>query len=126
MWDTVNDVLLERMSDSKHTSISLFLRPLLISLLLTPFCLLLGILSAGAGHGDYILATILFPFTLLSVALYHTITDPFILFGVVQVPLYGVILGWTNMKGKIIPAALILCVIHTLAVAISFLLVHDA
>ena len=40
--------------------------PLVASLVATPFFLLLGFASAGAGHGDYVLARILFPYTMLA------------------------------------------------------------
>ena len=52
--------------------------PMIASLIVTPVALLMGIGSAGAGHGDYLLAIILFPYTLLSTLVFDSITPPFI------------------------------------------------
>ena len=40
---------------------SKFWTPLVISLIVTPLFLYLGIASGGAGHGNYLLAKLLFP-----------------------------------------------------------------
>ena len=52
----------------------------------------LGLMSAGAGHGDYFLAKILFPYTLLSTAAFDRIEPPF-MFLLIQYPVYGVVIG---------------------------------
>lgn len=95
--------------------------PLIASLIVTPVTLLLGVGSGGVGHGDYRLAMILFPYTLLSTALFDSITPPFILLAIIQFPLYGVALGYANERGRLIPAAILLCVAHGAAVAAMFL-----
>jgi hypothetical protein len=96
---------------------SAFWTPLIISLVATPICLLLGIASGRAGHGDYFLAKLLFPFTMLSTIPFGSITVPFILLAVAQFPAYGMILGRANEKGKFMHAAVVMLAVHVLAAA---------
>jgi len=56
-----------------------FWTPLILSLIVTPLFLFAAVASAGAGHGSYILAKILFPFTLLSTMLFGSIIVPLLL-----------------------------------------------
>jgi hypothetical protein len=78
-------------------------------------------------HGSYFLMTILFPFRML--VTFHPITELFVLLAVVQFPVYGIILGFANMKGKLIPVALVLLAIHALAIgsyyAASYYVLHS-
>jgi hypothetical protein len=73
--------------------------PLVILLLLTPFMINAGIASAGAGHGDYVTARMLFPYTMLSVAWAHAITPFYIFVGVAQWPVYGLALSLSLRRG---------------------------
>jgi ABC-type methionine transport system permease subunit len=95
---------------------SAFWTPVIASLVATPICLLLGIASGGAGHGNYFPAKLLFPFTMLSTILFGSITVPFILLAVAQFPAYGVILGHANEKGGFMRAACAVLTVHALAV----------
>jgi multidrug efflux pump subunit AcrB len=101
-----------------------FWKPVLISLLATPFFVLLGFLSAGAGEGNYFLTKILFPFTMLSTVVFDSITDPFILLAIVQFPLYGVVLGVANIMGKLRASEVGLLSLHTIVVALCFILIN--
>jgi hypothetical protein len=103
-----------------------FWKPLIISLVATPICLFLGMASAGAGHGSYFLAKALFPYTMLSTIFFESITAPFILLAVIQIPFYGVILGAANAKDKYLPLAKAFLVAHILAVAACFLFVGES
>lgn len=103
-----------------------FWTPLIASFIVTPIALLLGVGSAGAGHGDYKLAMILFPYTMLSTTIFDSITPPFILLAIIQFPLYGFILGRANEKGRFVPIFILLCVVHCLAVAAMFLVVSTS
>ncbi len=96
------------------------------SLIVTPIALLLGVGSAGAGHGDYRLAMILFPYTLLSTAVFDSITPPFIILAIIQFPLYGVALGYANEKGRLVSMAILLCVIHGIALTAMFLVANES
>ena len=99
--------------------------PVIVSLVVTPVALLLGIASAGAGHGDYFWAKILFPYTMLSTFLFQSITAPFILLAIAQFPLYGVSLGYADGRGQLTRRALVLLLLHTAAVVALLLLVSE-
>ena len=94
----------------------------MISLAVTPLALLLGIASAGAGHGDYFWAKILFPYTMFSTFLFKSINDPFILLGIIQFPVYGFILAFGSQRKRLGLSAIVLAVAHILAVALCFIL----
>ena len=100
--------------------------PLIAALVITPVALLLGIGSAGAGHGNYRLAMMLFPYTLLSTAVFDSITPPFIILAIVQFPLYGLALGYANKKKRLIPMAILLCVGHGIAASASLLMLNNS
>jgi hypothetical protein len=87
---------------------------------LTPIMLFLGLISAGAGHGDYFLAKILFPYTLLSTAAFDSIEPPFMFLALIQYPAYGVVIGLANVRRKLILSGAALAVLHGLAVAGAF------
>ena len=99
-----------------------FWKPVIVSLVATPVFLLLGIASAGAGHGNYFLAIILFPFTMLSAVVFNSITTPFMLLAVAQFPLYGVSFGAARLRGKAVPLAIGLFVAHVAVATLCFLL----
>ena len=100
--------------------------PVIASLVVTPIALLLGIGSAGAGHGDYLLAMILFPYTLLSTSLFNSITAPFIVFAIVQFPIYGFVLGYANERGRLVSMSLLLSVVHGVAAAAMLLIASES
>lgn len=102
-----------------------FWLPLTVALIVTPVALLLGLGSAGAGHGDYRLAMILFPYTLLSTTVFDSITPSFIILAIVQFPLYGIVLGYANEKGRPGSMLLVLCVLHGLALTVMFLVANE-
>ena len=92
--------------------------PVLGFLGVTPIMLLLGVISAGAGHGNYLQAKLFFPITMLSALPFQRITDPFIVLAIVQYPFYGVILGFANLRRRLAITAIELAIFHlTLAVA---------
>jgi uncharacterized membrane protein YqjE len=91
----------------------------------TPLFILGGIASAGAGHGNYVLAKVFFPFTMLSTILFGSIITPFIALAIVQFPLYGLLIGTANEKRRLAPYAIGLVTIHALAVVTCFLLVRE-
>ena len=85
---------------------------MIVSLVLTPFLLLLGVGSGGAGHGDYRLAMMLFPYTMLSTFVFDSITVPFIVLAIIQFPLYGVTLGYANQRGRFGWVAILLAIVR--------------
>ena len=86
--------------------------PVAVFLGVTPFMLFLGLVSAGAGHGDYFLAKLLFPFTMLSTAWFHSINQLFLGLAIIQYPLYGLLLGIVSLKRKFLIFAAALAIFH--------------
>jgi len=104
---------------------SVISKPFVVSLIATPLFLLAAVASAGAGHGSYLLAKILFPFTMLSTLVFSSIIVPAIALAVLQFPFYGFILGRANVKGSLGTRAAVLLLIHVLGVAACFILIGD-
>jgi hypothetical protein len=98
---------------------------MIVSLIATPFLLLGGVASGGAGHGHYVLAKVFFPFTMLSTVLFGSIIGPFIVIAIVQFPLYGLLIGTANEKRRVAPYATALVIIHALAVIACFVLLRE-
>lgn len=71
--------------------------------------------AAGAGHGTYLPAKILFPYTMLSTALFDEVTVPFSLLALVQFPLYGAIAGSVRAPRPTRSALSAAVVIHGIA-----------
>jgi hypothetical protein len=96
-------------------------RPFLISLIATPLLLLVGLISGGSGHGDYILATLLFPIanTIRVAAILLFVCPEYgdcfprdavlMLSAVLQYPAYGLLFSLIERKGLF---AIILAAIH--------------
>ena len=97
--------------------------PFVLSLIVTPFFLYFGIASGRAGHGNYLLAKILFPFTMLSTRPLGSIVAPFIVLAVIQFPLYGFILGAANGRNKILFCGVALLSVHSVAAGACFFVV---
>ena len=93
---------------------------MIVSLVVTPVALILGVASAGVGHGDYFWAMILFPYTMLSALVFNEITAPFIVLAIVQFPLYGVMLAYAAERERFLLSAIGLAVMHVLAVGLLF------
>jgi ankyrin repeat protein len=90
-----------------------FCIPVIASIALTPIFVFICIAFAGGGHGTVFPMWILFPFwwLMFSDGLAHS---NFVLFPplLVQFPIYGIILGFANVKRKLILAACVLLCIH--------------
>jgi len=62
---------------------------------------LLAVASGGAGHGNYLFARVLLPYTVLLTRLTHdTVTLPLIVLGLTQFPLYGAVVGLAASRGR--------------------------
>ncbi len=103
-----------------------FWTPVAVSLAATPVCLLLGIGSAGAGHGSYLLAKILFPLTMLSTLFLGSITGPFIVLAVIQNPAYGLISGLANKRGRLWPTLWTIFALHALLAVVCVLVPNES
>ena len=102
-----------------------FLIPVVASLVATPLLLGTAFAYAGAGHGSYLLAKVLFPLTMLSSVAFSSITAPFIILAIAQFPAYGLLLGRANLKGKLARWAIALTAIHLMAVCACNALVSE-
>lgn len=90
----------------------------LVGLCFTPIAVFAAIFSAGAGHGDYVLARILFPLPMLSTLLTNgVISGGAIALGLIQFPLYGILAGWSRRRYFVLTA---IAVAHLLLVAAAF------
>jgi hypothetical protein len=66
---------------------------LLIGIVVTPIALSFAMRSAGAGHGNYLAARVLFPSSMLTTHLFEEITVPAIALACIQFPVYGCVIG---------------------------------
>lgn len=78
-----------------------------------------AILSGGTGHGDYIAARILFPFSILLTLVEGSIGIAGITAAVLQFPLYGATLAWSLARENY-RALTVLAAVHFIAVLICF------
>src|SRR5687767_16026944 len=83
---------------------------------LTPIMLFLGLMSSGLGHGDYFLAKILFPYTLLSTAAFDRIEPPVMCLTIIRYPDSGVVIVLTIVRQILLIASVLLAFIHALFV----------
>ena len=83
------------------------------------FALLLGVASGGAGHGDYVLTRLLFPWSMLLTLIEGMIGPIGISVGIVQFPVYGGLLGWSIARRNYSPLGW-LVVAHLIAASICF------
>lgn len=89
-------------------------------------CLLLAIGSAGAGHGDYLYAKLLYPYMMLASLLpFDSFAIPFILFAIPQFPLYGALCGLADAKGRLLMVGLAIIIMHASAIALCFLFLSE-
>lgn len=76
----------------------------------------LSMFAAGAGHGTYAPAKVLFPYSMLLTSLTGTITPGLLVLAAVQWPIYGyVVSGRPRSRWAVVGA------IHVIAVTASFL-----
>ncbi|RAZ88668.1 hypothetical protein DPM33_22040 [Mesorhizobium hawassense] len=89
---------------------------LLVGLCATPIALLLALFSAGSGHGDYVLARVLYPIpTLATLMTNKTITGLSVGLALVQFPAYGAFVAPGSRT-----RCLALILVHAVAIAAAF------
>ena len=81
--------------------------------------LLAAIVSGGAGHGSYIAARVLFPFSMLLTRLEGSIGPIALGVGLLQFPLYGALIGRT-MASKRCLSLFLLAAMHLVAALACF------
>ncbi len=65
---------------------------IILTIIITLFLLLLTVFVAGGGHGNYILAKLIYPFTMLLAEFKNEINIVGIALAIVQIPIYALIL----------------------------------
>lgn len=92
-----------------------------IGVVLTPVTAFLAVLSGGAGHGDYLLARLFFPYTMLLTRLTgDVISGPLILLALAQFPIYGAIFGIASCRQSAAAISVFLVVSHLVAAGLCF------
>ncbi len=80
----------------------------------------LSLLSAGSGHGDYIIARIIYPYAFLSVFYLNGSSLFNATLAIIQYPIYSILLWNRNIIGLSIIA--IFGIAHFIGVIVSFLI----
>jgi hypothetical protein len=94
----------------------------IIGVLVAPGAILLAIVSGGAGHGHYVSARLLFPYTMLLTLLMHdTITPLLAALALGQFPLCGALIGCAASKTQAMIVIGLLLILHMGAVALCFM-----
>ncbi|MBL8222326.1 MAG: hypothetical protein JNL62_24025 [Bryobacterales bacterium] len=110
------------MMDSQSDRLrSKFWIPFALCLVAAPVAVFSGVASSGAGHGSYLIAKLLFPFTMISTVFFGSITSWSIAFAFIQYPAYGMFLGFMNRRARIRPALVFLAGLHLIVAALCFL-----
>ena len=88
--------------------------------LVTPVFLFITVLAAGGGHGSYMPAKLLFPWTMAATAFTRDIVQPFVVVAIAQYPVYGIMLDWVRSAGQLRSGVLTLAAAHVAAVMLAF------
>ena len=113
------------MQDEEPVWVFGFWKPVIGSIIIGVLALALTFLFAGAGHGTYLPAKLLFPYTMLSTVLFGSISDSFVIIAVVQFPVYGLILGLAARTYNFGFAAKVIAVVHVVCSVLCLLLVGE-
>ena len=90
--------------------------------ILTPFLLIGVFLLMGGGHGYYAPGIFLFPTGLISFSIFNRLEVPFIILGILQFPLYGLLIDRAGNKAK---TALIILAFHIGLALLTFMTTND-
>jgi hypothetical protein len=89
------------------------------SIVATAIAIPAALYPTAAGHGTYIPAILLFPWVMASTALFREITFPAMVGGMVQFPLYGVLLGVGARHGRTRTMVAVVIVLHAIATGLA-------
>ena len=90
---------------------------ILIGAAITPLAVGAAVVSAGAGHGSYAFAKLLFPYSMLfTLFADNTISHPLIGCALVQFPIYGLVITSFDATKAII----VLAILHVCCVVLCF------
>ena len=102
------------------------IRIIVIASIVQISALLAAFAAAGGGHGVYSPAKCLFPYTMMSTIRSNRIEGPFLLLACVQFLIYGGVLACFNAQHKLRETAIVLLIVHGLAVGAAFVLSASA
>jgi hypothetical protein len=88
-------------------------------------CLLAAVFAAGAGHGTYLPAKILFPFAMLAGVFGRSISLPYVVLALLQFPLYGLFLGAVFRSPRFVLCVIILSCAHFAVAAVDIFMPAD-
>jgi hypothetical protein len=92
-----------------------------VGALITPVAVWLAVMSGGAGHGDYVSAKLLFPYSmLLTRSAGDSITSPLIGLALAQFPAYGLVGTVLASRPHRALAIVALSALHAAGVALCF------
>ena len=74
-------------------------------------------IAAGAGHGSYAPAKLLFPLSMALTGITGTISEPLVIMAMAQCPAYGLFIGWLTARRRRRLAWTVLGVVHACAAA---------
>jgi hypothetical protein len=100
-----------------------FIILLLAGIAVMPIAIVLSVASGGGGHGNYVLARIFFPFSmLLTLIPSDARIAAIIIVSFVQYPIYGFALGRSAARSNVAFArtAMLIAALHAMAVVICF------
>jgi hypothetical protein len=84
---------------------------LIAGLIVTPVALVAGFISAGSGHGNYVLARIVLPFACAFVGIYFGSGFLVVLASLIEWPMYGLFLDISKRKSV---TAILIVSLHVL------------
>jgi len=73
--------------------------------------------AAGAGHGTYVVANLLFPFAMATASFAIYITAPCVALAVLQFPIYGALYGWAVAQGMPGRMLILIATLHAVGIA---------
>lgn len=89
------------------------LKPILITLGITFFLLVFTVFSMGGGHGTFMIAKLVYPYSMSMILLENKMSALSIIIAVIQIPIYGTIFyqkgKWKHIIWAIHFLALIVC-----------------
>jgi hypothetical protein len=90
------------------------------SLIAEAIGILIATFAAGAGHGSYAPARIIFPYTMISTVFHENIRGIYLIFGLIQFPIYGLVIASASNTKYIKQIIIILTILHFVAVYYVF------
>jgi hypothetical protein len=90
--------------------------------LLTPLLLVIVVFLGNAGHGSYAPMMMLFPTATIGFPIMGGIEWPFIILGIIQFPVYGLLIDRSANKPK---TAILLSAFHFAMMIITFVTTRD-